>query len=86
MNKCKIKTIQRDLGIFRHNHAYSKPCVTLAYSEPWYIQRTLKYSELEAYSEPWDIHNPGKFRTPVYSERWHIQYQRHIKYPVKYLR
>ena len=39
------KTIQTDLGTFRHNQAYpgiiqacSKPCVTLAYLEPWYIQ------------------------------------------------
>ena len=39
-------------GIASHNQAYSgiiKPCVTLTYSEPWYIQdpeiiRTLVYS------------------------------------------
>ena len=45
MGKCKTKAIQTDLGTFRHNQAYpgiiqaySKPCVTLAYSKPWYIQ------------------------------------------------
>ena len=39
------KTIHTDLGTFRHNQAYpgiiqaySKPCVTLAYLDPWYIQ------------------------------------------------
>ena len=32
--KCKTKTIQTDLGTFRHIQAYSKPCVNLAYSEP----------------------------------------------------
>ena len=34
MSKCKAKVIQTDLGTFRHNHAYSKPCVTMAYLEP----------------------------------------------------
>ena len=37
MGKCKTRAIQTDLGTFRHNQAYSKPCVNLAYSEPWYI-------------------------------------------------
>ena len=50
--------------------AYLKPCVTLTYSEP------------EAYLEPRDIHNSGTFRTPLYSERWHIQNLRHIQNPV----
>ena len=42
MGKCKAKAIQTDLGTFRHNQAYpgiiqaySKPCVTLAYLQPW---------------------------------------------------
>ena len=58
MGKCKTKAVQTDLRTFRQNHAYSKPCATLAYLEPWYIQKTLTYSEPEAYSEPWHIHNP----------------------------
>ena len=59
-----FKHIQAYSDIFRHNEAcpgitqvYSKPCVILGYSEPWYIQnqrytqnssifRTLAYSEL----------------------------------------
>ena len=40
MGKCKTKAIQTDLGTFRHNQAYSIPCVNLAYSEPWYIQKS----------------------------------------------
>ena len=74
MGKCKTKAIQIDLGTFRHNHAYSKPCVTLAYLEPWYIQNL-------------DIFRTRSiFRTPVYSERCHIQNPRHIENPVKHLR
>ena len=45
MGKCKTKAIQTDIGILRHNQAYpvivqaySEPCVTLAYSQPWYLQ------------------------------------------------
>ena len=38
MGNCKTKAIQTDLDTFRHNQAYSKPCVNLAYSEPWYTQ------------------------------------------------
>ena len=37
--------MQTDFGTFKHNQAYpqiiqaySKPCVTLTYLEPWYIQ------------------------------------------------
>ena len=63
MGKCKIKAIQTDLGTFRDNQAYpgiiqtySKPCVTLTYSEP------------EVYSKPWHIHNPGIFRMLAYSK------------------
>ena len=65
MGKCKTKAIQTDLGTFKQNQAYpgiilaySKPCVTLAYLQPWYIQnpdilkirnifRTLVYSEIK---------------------------------------
>ena len=48
-----IRHIRAYSGIIQ---AYSEPCVTLAYSEIWYIQnpgifRTLGYSELETYSE-----------------------------------
>ena len=45
MVKCKAKAVQVDLGIFRHNQAYSRTIqeyselsVTLTYSEPSYIQ------------------------------------------------
>ena len=79
MGKCKTKAIQTDLGTFRHNQAsrnYSgifryiqNPVLTQINLKLWYIQRTLTYSEPEAYSEPRHIHNPGIFRTPVYSER-----------------
>ena len=73
MGKYKTKLVQTDLGTFRHNHTYSKPCVTLAYLEPWYIQnpdifrtrsifRTLAYSEPEAYSEPPYIQKAGIFK------------------------
>ena len=63
MGNCKAIAIQTYLDTFRHNQAYlgiiqaySKPCVTTAYLEPWYIQnvrlfRTLAYSKSEAYSE-----------------------------------
>ena len=69
--------------LFRHIQAYSKPCVTMVYLEPWYIQNPDKYAEPEAYSEPWLIKNPRMFRTPIYSERWHFQDLRHIQNPLK---
>ena len=68
MGKCKTKAIQIDFGIFRHNQvyleiiqAYSKPCATLAYLEPWYIQNP----------DIFQIRNI--LRTLVYSERRYIQ-------------
>ena len=68
MGKCKTKAIQTDLGTFRHNQAYpgiiqaySKPCVTLAYLDPWYIQNP----------DIFKIRNI--FRILVNSELWHIQ-------------
>ena len=74
MGKCKTKAIQTDLGTFRNNQAYpgiiqayAKPCVTLAYLEPWYIQNPNIFK----------IRNI--FRTPVYSEFWHIQNPRLIQ-------
>ena len=83
MGECKAKPIQTKLSTFRHNQAYPgiiqaylEPCVTLMYFRTD-ISRTLAYSEPEAYSEPYDI-----FRTPLYSERWHIQNLRHIQNPV----
>ena len=80
MSKCKTKAIQTDLDTFRHNHAYpgiiqaySKPYVTLAYLEPWYIQnpdnfRTRGIFRTLAYLEPWYIRNPRIFRTLTYSK------------------
>ena len=68
VGKCKRKNIQTDFDIFRPNQAcleiiqaYSKPCVTLAYLEPWCIQN----------SNIFKITNI--FRTLVYLEPWYIQ-------------
>ena len=71
MRKCGIFThVQTYPDIIRHIQAYSRiiqtysrPCVTLAYSESWYIQnqwhiqdpgisKTLAHSELQRSSEP----------------------------------
>ena len=67
MCKCKTKAIQTDFGTSRHNQvypeiiqAYSKPCVNLAYLEPWYFQN------------PDIFQNRNIFRTLAYSERWYI--------------
>ena len=78
MGKCKAKTIQTNLGTFRHNQTYpeiiqtySGTFRTLCYPDIFYncgISRTLTYSELEAYSEPWYIKNPAIFRTRAYSK------------------
>ena len=78
-----FRHIQAYSGISRHNQtysgnsgniqAYSELCVTLAYSEPWYIQnptifkrrgkfRTLVYPKFLTHSEP-----------ETYSESWAIQ-------------
>ena len=69
MSKCKTKAIQTDLGTFRHNQvypgiiqAYSKPSVTLAYLEPWYIQN------LDIIQNQKHIQNTGIFRTLAYSK------------------
>ena len=68
MGKCKTKTIQTDLGTFRYNQVYPgiiqahlKPFVTLAYLEPWYIQK------------PGVFKIRNIFRTLVYSELRYIQ-------------
>ena len=53
--------------IIRHIQAYSEPCVTLAYSEPWQIQNQTHIRTL-VYSETWLIQNPGLFKTLTYSE------------------
>ena len=70
---CKTKTIQTNLGTFRHNQTYPEitqvylePFLTLTYLKLWYIQnpniRNQKY-----------IQNPGIFRTLLYSEPRYIQ-------------
>ena len=58
----------------RHNlaysafiQAYSEPCVTLAYSELWYIQN------------PDIFKTRGIFRTLLYPKLRHIQNERHIQ-------
>ena len=83
MGKSKTKAIQTDLGTIRHNQAYpgiiqvystySKPCVTLAYLEPWYIQnpdifRTRSIFRTLEYSQAWYIQNLRIFRTLAYSK------------------
>ena len=80
MGKCKTKAIQTDLGSFRHSQAYpgilqaySKPCVTMAHLETWYIQnpdifRTRSMFRTLVYSQPWHIQNLGMFRTLEYSK------------------
>ena len=98
MGECKTKAIQINLGTFRHNqtypgiiHPYLGIFRTLCYPEifktvVYPISRTLTYSDPGSYSEPRPIHNPGIFRTPLYSECWHIQNLRHIQNPVAHLR
>ena len=68
MGKCKTKAIQTDLGTLRHNQVYSKPCVNLTYSEPWYIQnpdifKTRNIFRTLVYSEPRCTENYGIFKT-----------------------
>ena len=76
MRKCTTKAIQADLGIFTHIQARSgiiqassEPCVTLAYSELWYIQN------------PSIFKTRGIFRTLLYPKLWHIYNQRHNQNP-----
>ena len=61
-----IRHIQAYSGIIQAN---SKPCVTLAYSELWYIQN------------PAIFKTRGIFRTLVYPKLWHIQNLRHTQNP-----
>ena len=56
MAKCKTKTFQTDLDIFKHIQ-----------NLVW-VTQNLPYSEPEVYSEPWYIQNLGIFRVLVYSE------------------
>ena len=77
----KFSNIQES---FRHIYAYLDSCVTLAYSEPWYIQNLGIFKTL-AYSKLWYNHNPSILRTrsvfrnlaysepETYSEPWYIQ-------------
>ena len=69
-----MQHIQAYSDIFRHNQAYSRviktysePCVTLAYSEFWYIQN------------PGMFKARGIFRTLLYPKLWHIPNQKHIQ-------
>ena len=75
MGECKTKANQTNLCTFRHNQTY--PGIIQAYLEPCV---TLTYLKL------WYVQNPDIFRTPLYSERWHIQNLRHIQNPVVHLR
>ena len=68
MGKCETKAIQTDLDAFRHNQAYSKPCVNLAYLKLWNIQnpntfKTRNIFRTLVYSEPRYIENSGIFKT-----------------------
>ena len=49
--------------------AYSELCVTLAYSETWYIQNSGKFK------------TRGIFKTLVFPKLWQIQNQGHIQNP-----
>ena len=75
MGKSKKKPFMHILvysNIFRHNQAYSgiiqaysQPCITLAYLEPWYAQnpgivRTRSIWRIVGYSETRHIQNPAK--------------------------
>ena len=76
------RQIQPD--IIRHIQAYSKPCVTLTYSERLQIQNQTRIQnpgKPDAYSETWYIQKPGLIRTLVCSKPWHIHNQRHIHDP-----
>ena len=80
MGKCKTKSIQTDLGTFRHNQAYpgivqtySDIFRTLTYLEPCYIQnpdiiRIRIIFRILAYLQPWCIPSPDIFRTLAYSK------------------
>ena len=77
MGKCTTKSIQTNLGTFRHNQAY--PGIIQAYLG---IFRTLCYPDIfktVVCSKPWDvqegkyIQNPGIFTTLVHSEPRYIQ-------------
>ena len=75
----KPKAIQTDLGTFRHNQTYSKPCVNLAYSAPWYIQnpdifKTKNVFRTLVHSESPYIENSGIFKTQGLFR--HLQFQR----------
>ena len=81
MGKCETKAIQTDSGTFRHNKAYSKICVNLACSEPWYIEspdifktrnicRTLVYSEPRYTENSGIFKNQGLFRHLRWSVLW----------------
>ena len=74
MGICKAKAILADLGTFTHIPAYSEiiqihsgPCVSLAYSELWYMENQRH------------IQNFSMFRILVYSEPWYIEKQSHIE-------
>ena len=73
MGKCKAKAIQTELGTFRHNQAYSKLCLNLAYSEPRYIQNSgiFKSGNIFRTLVYW---NSGIFKTKAYFRhlRWNV--------------
>ena len=59
-----IRHIRAYSVIFRHNQAYlgilqaySKLCVTLAYSKPWYIQKTGTFRTRGIFRILWNIYN-----------------------------
>ena len=62
----EFKHIQTYSGIIEHIQelltAYSELCVNLAYSKPWYIQKT-GISRIRTYSEPGIYSKPGETST-----------------------
>ena len=90
MSNYKAKAIHTDLSTFRHNQVYpgiiqtySKPCVTLTYLEPWYIQnsdifRTWSIFRTVVYSEPPYLRSAGVFKIWSYSEPCQTSAMKHF--------
>ena len=77
MGKYKTKANQIDLGIIRHNQAYS--AIIQAYSSIFKTLCNPGIFRIVVHAEPWNIQNqkhmqnPGIFTTLVYSEPRYIQ-------------
>ena len=93
-----FRHIQAYSDISRHNQAYSgiiqlysEPCVTLAYSELWYIQNPGIFKTRGIFSnlihpKLWHIQNQRHIQNSGYSRPWDIQNRRHSRNLVKHVR